>query len=994
MPICHITYAVADNDLEEFLLEDIQELQANTPYTGHPDVQQHILVDRHDKYSSSGTPYLFDSDGSPLLSEFKHAIYFKLHKPSGQLRKHEDKGELNMDSVATLTDFVSAALSDCKEEGSEVYYMFFTSHGTGWGGFGGDEKVRRLGGDMLSNVGMAQALESALVNSGVYKFDVIGFDACLMASLAPLVAFSPLTRYYLAAESTEPAHGWDYKYFTATSDSVLSAMRELLIGYRNTKYDGYHDTPKILAIFDTHLHAAFQDAMDNLVDILKGALDNGDKHLLQVLVRARRVTASFEGYTDQAAPKIGTAMDVLHFLHKFRRRCKRPTPSLRHAVSNAVNQFKEMRKFYVVGPGTDQRASGLHAFWALRKVVLKEEEWYGDGNSDLYPKGDYQAATQELTPNWGAFLESLYRWEKAQTCLDSPSAWEDSDGDTCADYKRHNYCTSRGGYGRNWYPDEWGLFADYAVDGVSAIQACCACGGGSKAGSNPSPICNDRPHRRRRRRRGGRLLEESDTLTSLEEDEGEDEVEDDEEMHSLRDDCFEYYMCLLEWPTITADTPGSYKISSVLHPEAGDVFIEIGGIIRESFQNGRRLDNLASGQQLSHPKRRLLSSRFPHMRSRRHSLRHLKPRRLQTVEDESWWLHDSLIQFFMSLSGAYGNARFTGTWYGGIYMLTQGDVESMIYVEEQSEGVFASPMIYFPPGAEPQKVDDSFSSFSDVGGVFAMMHFGFDRISKTQTTAINLYAIEDEGPVHAVPLARGGKFIPLIFTEGSGIYENVTEMVGDPSLQEAFVWSNDASDLNLVYVEIQEEAFRTRFLQAEAYLMADPITDVLDEEGYEKYDNYWFAISSDGCPFDQIGLMSPHLGIPQAMPATCPTVTPYVPKCVDTPFGWQDSAGDRCAAYATHGWCDKATGGYGAHWNHSWGTFEDFAADDVTAPQACCGCGGGRIPTVTCSALKHEYQRNECCSSTDEDCGVMKAYYKERQCCGLPEKQVAEPDLY
>ena len=68
-------------------------------------------------------------------------------------------------------------------------------------------------------------------------------------------------------------------------------------------------------------------------------------------------------------------------------------------------------------------------------------------------------------------------------CVDTPSDWRDSEGTTCTNY--NNYCTTTGGYRSTWYSLRKGTFANYSTNGVSATEACCACGGGStRAGAN------------------------------------------------------------------------------------------------------------------------------------------------------------------------------------------------------------------------------------------------------------------------------------------------------------------------------------------------------------------------------------------------------------------------------------------------------------------------------------------------------------------------------
>jgi len=65
------------------------------------------------------------------------------------------------------------------------------------------------------------------------------------------------------------------------------------------------------------------------------------------------------------------------------------------------------------------------------------------------------------------------------SCSDS-SGWENKDGESCNSYESHNYCTSSGGEGSGWKHRRWGSISDWTDGhGVSALEACCACGGGA-----------------------------------------------------------------------------------------------------------------------------------------------------------------------------------------------------------------------------------------------------------------------------------------------------------------------------------------------------------------------------------------------------------------------------------------------------------------------------------------------------------------------------------
>ena len=54
---------------------------------------------------------------------------------------------------------------------------------------------------------------------GKKPFDVVGFDACLMATFDTACAMEPFARYLVASENTEPGNGWGY-------DHLFDAMRK------------------------------------------------------------------------------------------------------------------------------------------------------------------------------------------------------------------------------------------------------------------------------------------------------------------------------------------------------------------------------------------------------------------------------------------------------------------------------------------------------------------------------------------------------------------------------------------------------------------------------------------------------------------------------------------------------------------------------------------------------------------------------------------------
>ena len=86
---------------------------------------------------------------------------------------------------------------------------------------------------------------------------------------------------------------------------------------------------------------------------------------------------------------------------------------------------------------------------------------------------------------------------ESHECASCPSNWKDTNGNTCAAYKKQSLCTPTGGFGKLWRKSD-GVFSDYSVGGVGAHQVCCECGGGFNAATEtctvaPTPAPTKKP---------------------------------------------------------------------------------------------------------------------------------------------------------------------------------------------------------------------------------------------------------------------------------------------------------------------------------------------------------------------------------------------------------------------------------------------------------------------------------------------------------------------
>ena len=112
-----------------------------------------------------------------------------------------DLGSVSMTNPDTLSGYVKWCAENYP---SSRYELILWDHGGGSvSGYGYDEKFASSGSMNLAG------LDSALRNAGV-KFDFIGFDACLMATVETALTMSQYADYLIASEETEPGVGWYY----------------------------------------------------------------------------------------------------------------------------------------------------------------------------------------------------------------------------------------------------------------------------------------------------------------------------------------------------------------------------------------------------------------------------------------------------------------------------------------------------------------------------------------------------------------------------------------------------------------------------------------------------------------------------------------------------------------------------------------------------------------------------------------------------------------
>ncbi|MFN8454020.1 MAG: clostripain-related cysteine peptidase [Anaerolineae bacterium] len=257
----------------------------------------------------------------------------------------EDLGETNMADGQTLIDFITWGVANFP---ARKYALILSDHGAGWpggwmdpdpGGMGPDEVAvaQLFGVDGLWLMEMDNALAEARTQTGIDKFEMIGFDACLMGQLEVFTALEPHANYAVASQEVEPALGWAYASFLSQLVEDPQMDGEQLSGLivqsyidqdmrivdpeqrqqllrQNFNYEGDADPAEVAQVMGkkitlTAVRLGAIPAINAAVDQLATTLVGVDP---EAVAQARAYAQSFESVFGEGPPS--PFIDLGHFL--------------------------------------------------------------------------------------------------------------------------------------------------------------------------------------------------------------------------------------------------------------------------------------------------------------------------------------------------------------------------------------------------------------------------------------------------------------------------------------------------------------------------------------------------------------------------------------------------------------------------------------------------------------------------------------------------------
>ncbi len=232
--------------------------------------------------------------------------------------EESNKPTYSMSTPEALADF----LQYCEENHpADHKVLVLWDHGGGAFGYGHDE----LYDQMMSLQDIGEALGSVYTaNPRKPAFELIGFDACLMASAEVLHTLDGYGRYFAGSEETEPGFGWFYTgWLQELADDRSMNGAQLGLAIADSYMDFYarlnNNTLQIplaqgltFSVLDLHKAAQVYDAYEAMLNgMMKDAAQN--QTIISDLSSAARSAIHYSGsaYNIYNTVDLGTLVDHL-----------------------------------------------------------------------------------------------------------------------------------------------------------------------------------------------------------------------------------------------------------------------------------------------------------------------------------------------------------------------------------------------------------------------------------------------------------------------------------------------------------------------------------------------------------------------------------------------------------------------------------------------------------------------------------------------------------
>ena len=216
----------------------------------------------------------------------------------------------NMGQEQTLLDFISWAVDAYP---SDRYILVLWDHGGGSGGVCYDETANY---DSLTIHEVNDALYHYQQQDPDFRLDIVGFDACLMATYEMAVHMAGYADYMVASEELEPGIGWNYEGWLGdlAADPEMDSADIAVSIADNFMAACVEDNPNDYlsqSVINLSALPEFRDQLETYAAYLTDALSHGQ---LPTISRSRQRMYSFGKFSDASSDQV----DFMAFLDATR----------------------------------------------------------------------------------------------------------------------------------------------------------------------------------------------------------------------------------------------------------------------------------------------------------------------------------------------------------------------------------------------------------------------------------------------------------------------------------------------------------------------------------------------------------------------------------------------------------------------------------------------------------------------------------------------------
>lgn len=296
----------------------------------------------------------------------------------------EDLGEIDSGSISVIKDFVVWATSTYP---ADRYVLIFEDHGGQWKGYGSDDTS---GTGLIEYSDLNNMFSTIQSSTGISKFDIVGFDACLMGSIEIAQLLEPYASYLVASAELVTSPGWGYgdaiKDLTINPGMGVPGFAKVLCD-RFIEAANYHEnTNQTLSAIDLGKVNVLISSIDSFAQQL---ISNVGTQLNTAIAPARRYSP---GYGENSPGEISDIIDLDSFAYLVS--AFSSVPSLQSAANDVMSKLDGAVAYRVQGVDAPDHG-GLSIYFP------------NHSNSDPTAQANYISEVNlPLSTQWDEFFQS------------------------------------------------------------------------------------------------------------------------------------------------------------------------------------------------------------------------------------------------------------------------------------------------------------------------------------------------------------------------------------------------------------------------------------------------------------------------------------------------------------------------------------------------------------------------------------------------------------